>query len=92
MVEAVGAEPAGEERDAAAANLAQFMKLKSFEFNREHPSSEVVSRDLQQFSHGLLGVDPKALDRVKIDYPSSGTASANAKNKNRQKKKHNKRK
>ncbi|WP_281671762.1 DUF4290 domain-containing protein [Rikenella microfusus] len=70
MVEALGTEPAGEERDAAAANVAKYMKQKSFEYNKEFPSNEVVIADIRRMSHGAIVLDADTLDNTRIDTSS----------------------
>lgn len=70
MVEALAKEPQSEERDAAAANVAKYMKQKSFEYNKEFPSNEVVIADIRQMSHGSIALDADTLDHTRIDTSS----------------------
>lgn len=70
MVEALAREPQTEERDAAAANVAKYMKQKSFEYNKEFPSNEVVIDDIRQMSHGSISLDADTLDHTRIDTSS----------------------
>ena len=69
MIEALAAEPASEERDAAATNVAKYMKQKSFEYNKEFPSNEVVIADIREMSHGAISLEPDSLDNTRIDTP-----------------------
>lgn len=69
MIEALAAEPASEERDAAATNVAKYMKQKSFEYNKEFPSNEVVIADIREMSHGAIALEPDSLDNTRIDTP-----------------------
>lgn len=67
MVEALAKEPAGEDRDAAAENVAKYMRQKSFEYNKEFPSNEVVIADIRQISKGAIVLDADALDHTRVD-------------------------
>lgn len=69
MIEALAAEPASEERDAAATNVAKYMKQKSFEYNKEFPSNEVVIADIREMSHGAISLEPDSLDNTRLDTP-----------------------
>ena len=69
MIEALAAEPASEERDAAATNVAKYMKQKSFEYNKEFPSNEVVIADIREMSHGVISLEPDSLDNTRLDTP-----------------------
>lgn len=82
MVEALAREPQDEDRDLAAANVAKYMKQKSFEYNKEFPSNEVVIADIRQMSHGSIALDADTLDHTRIDTSSvkgrrSGTGGRN---------------
>lgn len=70
MVEALAAEPQTEERETAAANVAKYMKQKSFEYNKEFPSNEVVIADIRQMSRGSIVLDADTLDNTRIDTSS----------------------
>lgn len=67
MIETLAKEPRNEERDEAAANVAKYMKQKSFEYNREFPSNEVVIADIRQMSRGAIALDADTLDHTRID-------------------------
>lgn len=69
LVELAG-EPAGEEREEAAENVAKYMKQKSFEYNKEFPSNEVVIADIRQMSKGVIVLDADTLDNTRIDTSS----------------------
>lgn len=76
MIDELSKEPAGEERDEAAANVAKYMKQKSFEYNKEFPSNEVVIADIRQMSKGTIVLDADTLDNTRID--TSGTPAGRA--------------
>lgn len=82
MIEELSAEPEGELRDTAAANVAKYMKQKSFEYNKEFPSNEVVIADIRQMSHGTIVLDADTLDNTRIDTSSMPGRSQNGRGKN----------
>lgn len=82
MIEALSADPEGEQRYTAAANVAKYMKQKSFEYNKEFPSNEVVIADIRQMSHGAIVLDADTLDNTRIDTSSVSGRSQNGRGKN----------
>lgn len=70
-------EPEGEERELAAANIAKYMKQKSFEYNKEHPSNEVVITDIRLMSRGEITLDADTLDNTRVDTSSVARAGGN---------------
>ncbi len=61
------------ERDRAAVastadNLARYMRAKSCEYNQEHPSSEVIVKDMKRMSGGAVEIDESALNNIRNDY------------------------
>ena len=67
MVQALAREPQSEARDAAAENVAKYMRQKSFEYNREFPSNEVVMADIRQMSNGAIALNTDTLDHTRLD-------------------------
>ncbi len=55
-----------QERDAIAVDIAKFMKVKSFEYNDEYPSNEVIIADMERFSKGALHLDEDILNGTKL--------------------------
>ena len=55
-----------QERDAIAVDIAKYMKVKSFEYNDEYPSNEVVIADMERFSNGALHLDEDILNGTKL--------------------------
>ena len=75
--------PAGPEREIAAANVAKYMKQKSFEYNKEFPSNEVVIGDIRQMTRGEIALDADTLDNTRIDTSSvAGGRGQNGRNNN----------
>lgn len=64
--------PAGPEREIAAANVAKYMKQKSFEYNKEFPSNEIVIGDIRQMTRGEIALDADTLDNTRIDTSTVG--------------------
>ena len=58
------------------------MKQKSFEYNKEFPSNEVVIADIRQMSHGTIVLDADTLDNTRIDTSSVPGRSQNGRGKN----------
>lgn len=56
------------ERTAVAISAAKFMKVKSFEYNREYPSDEIIINDIKQFSDGQISLDEDTLNSTKLNY------------------------
>lgn len=81
MVETLAGEPQSEERDAAAASVAKYMKQKSFEYNKEFPSNEGVIGDIRLMSRGRIVLESDTLDHTRIDTSSVRSASGNRMNK-----------
>lgn len=68
-----------EERNLAAIGVAKYMRQKSYEFNKEFPSNEVVIHDVLNISDGVIELQPDALDYTKLD-TSGARKSAGSRN------------
>lgn len=55
-----------EYQEIAAAGIVKFMKFKSYEYNQEYPSNEVVMNDFMRFSRGKIEVSDEILQSAKI--------------------------
>lgn len=49
-------------------NLARYMRAKSYEYNQEHPSNEVIAKDIKRMSGGAIEIDETALNNLRNDY------------------------
>ncbi|MEG0807958.1 MAG: DUF4290 domain-containing protein [Alistipes sp.] len=49
-------------------NLARFMRTKSYEYNQEHPSNEVIVKDIKRMSKGAIELDEVALNNLRSEY------------------------
>lgn len=56
------------ERLATAISAAKFMKVKSFEYNQEYPSDEIIIDDIRKFSDGKIDLDDDTLNSTKLNY------------------------
>lgn len=55
------------EKEAIASDIVKFMKFKSYEYNQEYPSNEVVINDFRKFSMGEIAIDEDVLSATKIN-------------------------
>lgn len=55
-------------------NLARYMRTKSYEYNQEHPSNEVIVKDIKRMSGGDIEIDEVALNNIRSDYKQHFTA------------------
>lgn len=53
-------------RDRALADIAKFMKYKSFEYNKEYPSDEVILNDIRKFCNKDIQISSDVLNGTKI--------------------------
>lgn len=49
-------------------NLARYMRTKSYEYNQEHPSNEVIIKDIKKMSGNAIRIDEAALNSIRSDY------------------------
>ena len=49
-------------------NLARYMRAKSHEYNQEHPSNEVIVKDLKRMSDGAIEINEETLNNLRSDY------------------------
>lgn len=48
--------------------LARYMRTKSYEYNQEHPSNEVIIRDIKKMSDNAIRIDEVALTNIRSEY------------------------
>ena len=56
------------EMSQVVGNIALFMRLKSFEYNQEHPSDMVIAKDILKMSGNVIKLDEEALNNLRNDY------------------------
>ena len=64
-----------EQKREVACDLAKFMKVKSYEYNQEYPSNEVIVNDIRKFSDGEIVLDENMLNGTKLQYNKPGGKS-----------------
>ena len=57
-----------EMRNNAMADIAKFMKFKSYEYNKEFPSDDVILNDIRKFTDNEIDVNEEMLTGAKIAY------------------------
>lgn len=72
MVTALCAEADTPQRTDHIANVAKFMKLKSFEYNREYPSNSAIIADITAMSEGQVTLDAATLDNTILPSVKAG--------------------
>lgn len=51
-----------------ATDISKFMKHKSYEYNQEFPSDEVIIEDVRRFSDGIISLEDDTLNSTKIQH------------------------
>lgn len=49
-------------------NVARFMRAKSFEYNQEHPSNDVIAKDIRKMSGNVIDLGEETLNNLRNDY------------------------
>lgn len=60
--------PDSEARTEAVDRLALYMRAKSFEYNQEHPSNEVIAKDLYELSEGKIERTEASLNNLQSEH------------------------
>ena len=60
--------------DSTVDNVARYMRAKSYEFSQEHPSNEVITKDIERMSDYRIKVSEQALTPVRSEYKNAHTA------------------
>ncbi len=68
MIRALSQEPDSATVASTVDNLARFMRLKSYEYNQEHPNNEVIIKDIKRMSGGEIEIDEEAINNLRSDY------------------------
>ncbi|MEG1648387.1 MAG: DUF4290 domain-containing protein [Rikenellaceae bacterium] len=66
------------EKEIIASDIVKFMKFKSYEYNQEYPSNEVVINDFRKFSMGEIEINEDALSATKINIKKPKLQSSGA--------------
>ena len=68
MLHSLGDEEYSEAVSNAVDNIARYMHAKSFEYNHEHPNTEIVVKDIKRLSEGAIIIDEVTLNNLRNDY------------------------
>ena len=52
----------------AVGNIAKYMRTKSYEYNQEHPSNEMIIKDIKRLSNNTIYLDEEAINNLKSEY------------------------
>ncbi len=68
-------------------NIARYMRIKSFEYNLDHPNNEVIIKDIRAMSGNGIELDENALNLLRNDYKNGHQQHSAAKGAKRQQQK-----
>ena len=71
----------------AVDNIARYMRIKSFEYNLDHPNNEVIIKDIRTMSGNGIELDENALNLLRNDYKNNHQQHQSAKGAKRQQQK-----
>lgn len=74
MVRAVAEEKDPTRVNEAVDCLARYMQAKSFDYNQEHPTLEMIANDMRRLSEGAIEVDEQTLNNLRNDYKQAASA------------------
>ena len=57
--------------EVVVGNIAKYMRTKSYEYNQEHPSNEVIIKDIKKLSNNMIYVDEEAISNLKSEYKNT---------------------
>lgn len=52
-------------------NIARYMRIKSFEYNLDHPNNEVIIKDIKAMTGNGIKLDEEALNMLRNDYKNN---------------------
>jgi hypothetical protein len=84
FVRAIASEPNNEQTVAEMANIARYMRTKSYEYNNEHPNNEAIVRDIRIMADGKLEMDLSAISTMRSEYRQSMQQRSNKQRSNKQ--------
>ncbi len=74
IIKRLAEEPDCASRAAAVSDVAHYMRTKSFEYNQEHPSNDVVAKDIEVMSDSVIKIDSQALNNIRPEYKTAHAA------------------
>lgn len=55
-------------------NIARYMRVKSYEYNLDHPNNEIIIKDIKKMSDYAISIDEEALNNIRNDYKQHHSA------------------
>ncbi len=71
MIREVAKESNSELGQEAMSNIARYMRVKSFEYNQEHPNNELIIKDIRQMANSDIIIDEVSINNIRNDYKNS---------------------
>lgn len=71
-------------KNEIALDISKFMKFKSYEYNQEYPSDEVIIHDIKRFSGGDISLEDDSLNSTKINHRKQNAKSTSSDRRSRQ--------
>lgn len=68
FVRTIASEPATDATANEMANVARFMRTKSYEYNNEHPNNDAIIRDIRVMVGGDVNVDLSHISALRSEY------------------------
>lgn len=66
-------------------NIARYMRVKSYEYNLDHPNNEVIVKDIKRLSDYNIEIDEESLCNIRSDYKQNAMShQQRGKNRNQQ--------
>ena len=85
LVRAVAAAQGDNNASAELINIARYMRVKSYEFNNDHPNNEVIIRDIRAMAGNDMQIDMSAISALRCDYRHGTQQRNNIKNRKQNK-------
>lgn len=73
IIKSLKDETDGQSVEEVLANVARYMRAKSYEYNQEHPNNEVIIKDIKRLSDNAIFVDEAAINNIKSDYKQTSS-------------------
>jgi hypothetical protein len=59
---------------ATVDNIARYMRIKSYEYNQDHPNNEVIIKDIKILTNNGIEIDEQSLNNIRSDYKHNNSA------------------
>ncbi len=77
MLSSLGSTPKSSHTAEAVDNIARYMRTKSYEYNQEYPSNEVIAKEIKRMSDGAIEVNEATLNNLRNEYKQHFSARQN---------------